>query len=179
MKTFFESHPERRFLLLAGIVVVAIAFLVHQVRRQLQLRDSIVATGRFIKEAEQTEASIRAKEKWHAEQAALLSEYEVRIPEADNGFIWISRIVRDAAPALSARISPPELDDKEAPVSGDYCCGTFAVHGTGRMEELLQILQKIEADLPFARVRDLQLSVDQEFVNFSFSLMAVMRLNQD
>ncbi|MBA4147617.1 MAG: hypothetical protein H0X66_05840 [Verrucomicrobia bacterium] len=179
MKTFFKSHLARKFLLLVGAVLLIVMFLTHQSKRHLRLQKRISATAVAITKAKQTEVTLLDQQKSTVENMALLAEYEKRIPAADEGYVWVSRVVRGAVPSLALTVSPPEFDGTQAPLSPNYCCGTFDVRGSGRLDELLQVLQKVESDLPFARVRALHFSFSGEQVNFSFSLMAVMRLGHE
>lgn len=179
MTGIFENYRDRQFLFLLGAVLLIALLFIHETRRHLRLQREIAAAIIGINQARAKEAAVMKMQEATTEKAALLAQYEQRIPIADSGFVWINRVVRGAAPKLALRISPPEFETLQLPLSSNYCCGSFDVRGSARLDELLQILQKIESDLPFARIQDLQFSFEQDRVNFSFSLLAILKLNAD
>ena len=119
-------------------------------------------------------------EKVFADRIIQLRKYEQAIPDAD-GYVWVSKVLHDATPKLFLVIDPPEIN-AQLLSTPEYCTGLFRVRGSGSVDELLVILKKVEEELPFARVQDLQIAFaknGESKTDFAFSLLAVLRMNEE
>ncbi len=115
------------------------------------------------------------------EKKEQLRKMESAIPPAD-GYVWISRLIREANPRLRVAVDPPEMTQQEIIFAPEYCTGLFRIHGGGTMTDLLMLLRKIEAELPFAHVQELQFvypDPKESRIDFNISLLAIMRLNEE
>ncbi len=181
MKLIPEKHMKSLPSLLVVVVLVLGIGLVEESRRHVRLQNECSAvSGKKVALLEKQKIAARS-EKIFKERFARLAEYEKKIPQAD-GFVWISSILQEAAPDLTLNIEPPEMSGQKVLTPPEYCSGIFRVKSAGHMEDLIALLTKIESSAPFARVQELHVVFvrpEKNEIEFSFSLLVVMRLNEE
>ena len=164
------------------LIIVIVLFVIdsQQLQRLFRLDADAATLLREKRDLLVKQKHYSESQKIVTDRIAQLREYERFIPNAD-GYVWISKILHEAALKLPLTIDPPEISGQliSAP---EYCTGLYRVRGTGSVDDLLVILKKIEEDLPFSRVQDLQIAFSKTpgaKVDFSFALLAVLRMNED
>ncbi len=164
---------------LAAMIVTMSFLIVEQSARLARAHgEAIVAEPRTKEESQRRSVEIRSKIE---EKKSELRRMEQALPPAD-GYVWISRLLREANPRLPLTIDPPEMSQQEIVFAKEYCSGVFRVRGSGTVTDLLMLLRKIESDLPVASVQDLQFTFTdqkQALIDFNLSILAVMRLNEE
>jgi hypothetical protein len=178
-----ESNLKGRLLLGCLVVLVLVLFACALEETNRWSNSEVERQRSIIRQHEIARAqSLRLTYQSALEESTeLLASYTDRIPFAD-GYVWLSRQLQESGPNLQFIVQPPDLQTPAVVSITNYCTGRFYVHGTGRLDDLLNLLRELEIVAPFVRVQELQFVFTDRIehrVQFTMSLLTLMRLQTE